>query len=257
VVITGDVGRMNMVFKFYNQVWLILSVVAGAALAWTWPAIGRRAVLPRRLWRGALALLVGIALLYPLIATPAKWNIRMSEEAPTTLDGMVFMETTTYQDSGATVELDKDYEAIRWLQRHVQGSPVIAEAHSDNPYRSMANRVANFTGLPAIVGWDWHQRQQRATVPGRLVTARIQDNNRLFNSTDVGEKLAIIDKYDVEYIYSGTLEWIYYSPEGLVTFDEMVDAGFLEEVFRNSHVTIYRVNRQVVAGGAPSPVNGQ
>ena len=249
-VIEGDVGRMNMVFKFYNQVWLILSVVAGAALAWIWPALRRRTP-ARTAWRGVLSLLVAIALLYPLIATPAKWNIRMSADAPATLDGMAFMRTTTYQEKGVTVNLDHDYEALRWMQRNIVGSPVIAEAHGDNPYRSIANRVANFTGLPAIVGWDWHQRQQRATTPGRLVTNRIQDVNWLYNSPNIEDKLAILARYDVEYIYSGTLEWIYYSPEGLNRFDDMVDAGFLAEAYRDAYVTIYRVEAQSAVRGAP------
>ena len=251
VVLDGDIGRMNMVFKFYVQVWLLLSVAAGAAVAWAWPAVRRRSRTLRLSWHAALGALLFIAALYPLLATRAKWEIRMSADAPITLDGMAFMATTSYGDiNNSTVELAPDYDAIEWMYRNIKGSPVIAEAHGSNPYRSIANRVANFTGLPAIVGWDWHQRQQRAAVPSNQVTGRIDDVNTLFNSTSISDKLAIIEEYDVEYIYAGTLEWIYYSPAGLNTFNDMVAMGALEEVYRSSQVSIYRVLQPVAVSSA-------
>jgi YYY domain-containing protein len=247
VVLEGDIGRMNTVFKFYMQVWVLFSVAGGAALALAWPTVRRRlGHTQRRLWQGLLLLLVGAAALYPLLATPARWNIRMSDEAPTTLDGMAFMQTTSYGDtaydgSSRTIELDDEYEALRWMQRNVEGTPVVAEAHSGNPYRTIANRVAMYTGLPAIVGWDWHQCHQRAAAPDYLVWERVDDVRRLFETTNVGEALAIIAEYDVQYVYAGELERAYYPPVGLQKFTQMTEAGLLREVFSNEGVTIYEV----------------
>ena len=245
-VLDGDVGRMNTVFKFYMQVWLILSVVGGAALAGVWPTIwnGRRFV-----WLGALGLLIFLAALYPLTATPAKWEIRMSKEAPRTLNGMAFMDYVHYGDTDYTgqpqrVYLADDYEAIQWMWRNIDGSPVVAEAHSGNPYRSIGSRISMYTGLPTIIGWDWHQRQQRSTTPGSLVGNRINDVNRLYHTTDVTEARTLLEKYDVGYIYVGQLEWTYYNPEGLNKFDRMVEMGYLEEVHRNPGTSIYRVIRE-------------
>jgi YYY domain-containing protein len=245
IVLDGDVGRMNTVFKFYLQVWVLLSIVAGVAFVDVWPLLSRR----RRsalLWRVALAMLVAIAILYPILAVRAKWAVRMSDEAPFTLDGMAFMQTTSYGDtaldgSSQTIHLADDYEAIQWMWRNIVGSPVIAEAHSLNPYRTAANRVAMYTGLPAIIGWDSHQRQQRAALPGSLVTTRRDDVTRLYNTTDIGEALAILDRYDVRYIYAGQLEWIYYRPQGLLKFQTMADRGLLVEVYRSGSVSIYEV----------------
>jgi uncharacterized membrane protein len=192
-------------------------------------------------WQTTLALLVFAAALYPILATKAKWDIRMNKDAPHTLDGMAFMPYVEYGDSGQTVPLNYDYEAIQWMYRNISGSPVIAEAHSSNPYRSVGNRVSMYTGLPAIVGWDWHQRQQRAVMPGTLVSSRINDVNTLYNTINVNDAITILDKYDVRYIYVGQLEWVYYQPEGLIKFDQMVEAGYLEEVYENDGTSIYRV----------------
>jgi YYY domain-containing protein len=243
IVLAGDIGRMNTVFKFYLQVWVLLSIVSGVTIIWDWPAITARPQM-RRIWQVGFAILLAVAALYPILATKAKWDIRMSDQAPITLDGMAFMRTTSYTDTAfdgsvRTIHLDQDYEAIKWLQQNIDGSPVIVEAHSSNPYRSIANRVSMYTGLPTIVGWDWHQRQQRAVLPGTFVANRIWEVNTLYNTTDVAEAMEILDRYDVAYIYVGPLEWTYYRPSGLIKFNEMVEAGTLRIVYLNNGVTIY------------------
>jgi YYY domain-containing protein len=245
IVLDGDIGRMNTVFKFYLQVWVLLSIASAAIAVWVWPAIMERKTV-KVVWTVSLALLLAAAALYPILATKAKWDIRMSDEAPTTLDGMAFMKTTSYADAGPngnsqTINLDFDYQAIQWMQRNIEGSPVIVEAHSKNPYRAAANRVSMYTGLPTIIGWDWHQRQQRALLPASIVGDRIFDVDSLYNTIDPQEAMDLINKYDVSYIYVGPLEWTYYNPQGLVKFDQMVETGLLREIYRNEGVSIYEV----------------
>ncbi|MFN2138377.1 MAG: DUF2298 domain-containing protein [Candidatus Promineifilaceae bacterium] len=251
IVLDGDIGRMNTVFKFYMQAWLLLSICSGAALIWSWRAIGRKEGI-RRAWQVGLALLLVAAALYPVLATKAKWEIRMNPDAPNTLDGMAFMPYVEYGDTdyagnSVTISLADDYDALRWIQRNIEGSPVIAEAHGGNPYRSIANRVAMYTGLPAIVGWDWHQRQQRAVLPGDLVGRRIADVQTLFSTSDPEVALEIIEQYDVQYVYVGPLEQAYYPPEGLAKFDQMVQDGQLAIVYQSPAVTIYRVEEAPAA----------
>jgi uncharacterized membrane protein len=238
---------MNTVFKFYMQVWILLSVVGGVTAVWAWPAIKRRAPTFRRAWAGVLVLLVAAAALYPLLATPAKWRTRMNPDAPHTLNGMAFMQTTDYRDTNnSIIPLKYDYEAIQWIYRHIDGSPVMVEGHSHNnggfsPYRTVTNRIAMYTGLPAVVGWDWHQRQQRSTVPGFLVSNRISQVNAFYNTNDIDQALDFLEQYDAAYIYVGQLEQTYYRPDGLQKFEQMAAAGYLEEAYRNEGTTIYRV----------------
>ena len=248
-VLEGDIGRMNTVFKFYMQVWVLLSVVSGVTAVWAWPAIQRRQ-LSRQVWQIALGILIFAAALYPILATKAKWDIRMSKEAPNTLDGLAFLEYVSYGDTqNTTIPLVHDYKAIQWIQRNIEGSPVMAEGHSHNnggfsPYRSVTNRIAMYTGLPAIVGWDWHQRQQRAVLPGNFVSDRVNEVNTLYNTVDVGVARAILQKYDVGYVYVGLLEQVYYNAEGIFKFEQMAAQGDLERVYQEDGVTIYQVIKQ-------------
>ena len=245
VVLDGDIGRMNTVFKFYLQVWLMLSVASGAAAVWAWPAIRQTRRL-RAVWQVVLGVLVFAAFLYPLTATPAKWGIRMNKDAPHTLDGAAFLDfveygDTDYNGNGVTIRPADDLGAIDWLQRNVEGTPVVMEAHGGNPYRSIAARVAMYTGLPSVIGWDWHQRQQRAVSTGNVVGARIDDVNNFYNTPDAAVARNILAKYAVEYIFLGSLENAYYWPQGLAKFDQMIADGTLTEVYRDDTSRVLRV----------------
>jgi uncharacterized membrane protein len=127
------------------------------------------------------------------------------------------------------------------MRRNITGSPVVAEGQVDQPYRSLASRVAMFTGLPSILGWAFHQSQQREVVPDAVINNRVADVNALYSTTNTAEALSILEKYEVGYIYVGQLEWVYYTPDGLNKFDSMAAQGLLEEVYRNAGVSIYEV----------------
>ncbi|MEM7798928.1 MAG: DUF2298 domain-containing protein, partial [Chloroflexota bacterium] len=242
-VLDGDIGRMNTVFKFYMQVWIFLSIAAGVSLVWALPRIIKRwGDMNRTAWLTALALLIFVATLYPVLATRAKFAIRnVDEDMPLTLDGAEFLSYTSYGDSGRTITLADDREAILWMQANIDGSPVTAEAHSSNPYRTVGNRISMYTGNPSIIGWDWHQRQQRPTLPGNTVSNRINDVTALYRSQDLSLTLDLIDKYDIQYIYFGQLEDTYYGFEALEKFEEMVEFGILDEVYQNDTVKIFQV----------------
>ena len=97
----------------------------------------------------------------PSSAARAKVLDRFSaEDQPHTLDGMAYMNNAVYFDNNQDVLIPDDKLAIEWMLRNVQGSPVILEGNTPN-YR-WGNRFAIYTGLPAVMGWDWHERQQRS-----------------------------------------------------------------------------------------------
>jgi len=217
--------RMNTVFKFYLQVWEMFAVAAAAAAVWTSDSLPSWRPVWRRIWIfGAAALVLGAAL-YPIVATAAKVRDRWSSAAPHSLDGMAFMPFVTYFDIGGPVTLSEDMAAIRWLQTEVEGSPVIVEANV--PEYRWGSRMTVYTGLPGVLGWNWHQRQQRALAGDALVFARADAITAFYLTQSIDEAREFLARYQVRYIIVGQLERMYYEewqpcmigPEGDILCD--------------------------------------
>jgi uncharacterized membrane protein len=297
VVLGGD--RMNTIFKLYMQVWMLFSVAAAAALAWAWADRLRWSVNWRSLWVIALAALGASAALYTVTAASAKMRDRFPprvavtsvdpgtdqagvdckaipgmplpaqaalevEDQPGGLNGLAYMTWSTYCEQGWFLPLTYDYDAIRWMQDNVQGSPVIVEGHTSE-YRYGTRYTIN-TGLPGVVGWNYHQRQQRGAIPTDFVWERVHDIAAFYCSSaqatpetlaaypycaeimsypDLSAKFAFnfLQKYDVTYVIVGPLEKALYPPEGLAKLDEMAAMGVLRRVYDNPGVIIYEVQQ--------------
>ncbi len=240
IVLVGDIGRMNTVFKFYLQAWNLLAIGAAAAAGWLLPAIEEEWKSGwKPLWKFAMSALLIAALLYPLMAGTAKVRDRMSGIAPRGLDGMAYMRTAEYSDQGRMMDLSQDYRAIRWMQENVKGSPVILEANT--PLYRWGSRFSIYTGLPTIIGWDWHQRQQRAAVQNDFsVQNRIFDVAEIYNSLSKETVRELLERYTVKYIIVGQLEQAYYEPGGLSKFSQW-NGDLWMEVYRDMDTIIYEV----------------
>jgi uncharacterized membrane protein len=118
---------------------------------------------------------------------------------------------------------------------------VIAEANV--PLYRWGSRISIYTGLPTIIGWDHHQKQQRGDyVPGmpQVVDERVRDVRALYSEVNRAHTLQLLSKYDVTYVYVGDLERAFYPEDGLRKFDLMVGSD-LDVVYDQDGVKIYRV----------------
>jgi YYY domain-containing protein len=241
VVLRGDIGRMNTVFKFYLQIWVFWSVAAAVALGHLAELLRRWPQNRWRLWWALFVVLFFLASLYPVLATRAKINDRFDARVGPTLDGMAYMTRAVYYD-GEPIELKWDRDAINWLLDNVQGSPVIAEGNTEarGLYR-WGSRVSIYTGLPTIIGWRWHQVQQRSAMPVSWIDQRLTDLQRLYADPSPDAALEVLRKYEVRYIYLGDVERIYYPGPGLDKFEVMRAQGLLDLVYHNERVKIFEV----------------
>ena len=165
------------------------------------------------------------------MGTKARISDRFTD-GPSTLDGTAYMQDAVHQEQRKPIELKWDLEAIEWLQDNVEGSPVVLEAHLDQ-YR-WGSRIAIYTGLPTVLGWPWHQTQQRMAYSSRI-RERVEDIREIYDTPDRERASQLLREYGVSYVVIGDLERITYRAEGLEKFSEMG-----EKVFENQGTAVYR-----------------
>ena len=244
VTVEGDIGRMNTLFKSYLEVWVLLSLAA-AYMLWNLLDRGLFGVRLRWLggaWMAVVVLLVCSSLIYTVWGSKDRVDERFNP-IPLTLDGAAYMESAVHHPRGGDgqppVQLKWDAAAIRWLQDNVSGSPVILEAH--NLEYTWSGRISAYTGLPTVLGWPWHQMQQRWDYQD-AVFRRAEDVRLIYETTDLDLGLALLRSYGVEYVVVGELERLYYSGVGLQKFEEFTNQGLMRLAYRNQGVSIYQVD---------------
>ncbi len=224
LVFVGDLfqTRMNTVFKLYYQAWLLLSIAAAfAACQWAaWWSAGTS-----RLAVGALGAAFVVLLAASLYYTPAAALTKAGHGfEPLTLNGLAHVEWSR----------PAEYRAILRLQSEApRGSAMVEAAAGDY---TEYGRVSSSSGVPTILAWPGHQHQWRSDPS--LYEGRDEDVRRIYTTTDAAEAKALLDKYDVRYIYVGHRERQLYGEDGMSKFERIADVWFAED-----DVIVYEVRR--------------
>jgi len=208
--------RINTVFKFYYQAWIVLSLASAYGTV----------VLLRQL-RGVanvifsviVVLLMIVGLAYPMFGFITKTN-GFNPPFEYTLDDFDRVQRENPDEAAA----------MTWLRSAPDG--VIVEATRPYDAYSSYARVSIYTGLPTVIGWGNHEGQWR---DGSLQGSRVQDVEALYTSPDWVTAQAIIQRYNIRYIYIGNLERSTYRVS-----EEKFNL-FLKPVFQQGIVTIYEV----------------
>jgi len=236
----GDHYRMNTIFKFYTQAWVLLGLVAGVSLPrlWRWFSTVRRRWLGYA-WKGAFLFLFLSSVIFVFLGTAQRATDRFPGPRPPlgTLDGSAFMTVGSYAwpDESNRIQLVYDHQAINWLLENVTGTPVVAEA-SLPYYREFGLKVSSYTGLPTLLGA--HQSEQRYDWQ---VGERSEDAETFYRTTDLVQAKELITKMNISYVYVGQLERTIYPFEGLDKFEDMRGWGEVALVYENPGVKIYQV----------------
>jgi uncharacterized membrane protein len=236
----GDYYRMNTIFKFYTQAWVLLALATGATVPGVWRRFsGIRRAPVRYGFQGLVLFLFLSSTVFFFLGSWQRVDDRFPGPRPSlgTLDGSAFMTVGSYTwpDEDNRIQLAYDHQAINWFLENVKGTPVVAEAPLPY-YREFGLKVASYTGLPTLLGA--HQNEQRYDWQ---VGPRSDDANALYRTTDIEEARELISKMDVSYIYVGQLERSVYPAEGLDKFELLRGEGELDLVYENPGVQVYQV----------------
>lgn len=216
--------RANTMFKLVYQSFIMLSLASGYSIITSASQLRFNLLKPRSYWKLNVIFLgitsIVFVLLYPIFAIESYFSNLNHYYG---LNGISYLER----------QYPTDYDAIIWIQKNISGQPIIAEAQGDS-YTDFARVSAN-TGLPTILGWTVHEWLWRGTYD--IPAPRIAEIQTLYETNDTLTAERIIKKYNISYIFVGTLE-----KEKYPLLNESVFKSIATPIYRNASTTIYKIN---------------
>jgi YYY domain-containing protein len=211
--------RMNTLFKFYFQAWVLWSL-SGAFGLWLVFHFGSR----RARWISGI--IAALPILLGLVYLPAAlWSNTDGFSKSLSLDGMAYFAN----------QYPNDWAAILWLQENVPDKTIILEG-SRGAYwvEGRSGRISMATGLPTVLGWANHERQWRGVYFSQ-VAGREADIQAIYTSKDWEKTRQLLQSFGVEYVVLSDLERDWYRPVNETGFER-----YLTPVFRSGDLTIYQ-----------------
>ena len=233
--VQNDIGRMNTFFKFYLQIWILISISSSFLILQISKSLKKKFKL--FFFYPIIGFLFLSGMLFPVLGTINRIQDRFVD-TNLTLDGSKFAEKAKYKNNSNSISLKNDLDAINWLKENERKTKNIIEGLS--PLYTWGNRFSIYTGFPSVIGWDWHQIQQREYRTS-LINERKNDVSEFYSTLDLNQKINILNKYNVELVIVGEQEKVYYPPEGIKSIHNLVENKLLNIIYQNNETTIYEV----------------
>ncbi|MBI4100839.1 hypothetical protein HY439_03855 [Candidatus Microgenomates bacterium] len=210
--------RANTMFKLGYQAFIMLSL---ASVYIFMRILTAKKNYFKLLFSGLAVLLFIPVVIYPYFAINSYYN------------GLKNFYGLTAGLDWASKQYPQDFQAISWLKTTIKGQPVILEAVGES-YTDYA-RVSAFTGLPTVVGWPVHEWLWRGSYDE--AGKRDAEVRRAYETKSLEETEAFLEKYQVKYVFVGTLERQKYP---LADFKKWSKLG--KVVFQSGQTTVYAIN---------------
>ncbi len=189
--------RMNTVFKFYYQAWIVFGI--GGAYGVVSFFTGERSAGSgwRMAYGGLVGVVLALGLLFPVLGIDTRMFYetgRNNYDVPATLDG------------GSTLTTPDDYQAALCLGNLVQGDDAVVASAVGGSYAWSYGTVSTLTGIPTVLNWTGHESQWRGSTYGATVGSREPDVRALYTDPTWNTTRSIIERYGINYIVFGSSE---------------------------------------------------
>ena len=217
-------NRMNTVFKFYYQAWIVLSVVGGYGSYVWWKHHPKLVGVTRVGSRTAIGVLIVViisSLYFPVAAAVSK---TVASGLGPNLDGLSFMKARD----------EDELNVIRDISKISGHDDVLVEAVGGS--YSEYSRISGSTGVPTPLGWEFHEKQWHGSTD--LFSDRKSDLETLYTTNDRSEIDEIIAKYSLTMVVVGPRERSTYGNIDMTMFDTIGD-----RIIEHGFYTVFSINK--------------
>jgi uncharacterized membrane protein len=215
--------RMNTVFKFYYQGWLLLGLASAYLITVALSRLPKKVGVVEALAAVSLLLILS-CVLFPFAGVYAKTGGFALAE-PT-------LDSTAYVARGNPDVM----AAVEWVHENTTPDERVLEAKGGS-YNADQNRISAMTGRATLLGWDGHESQWRGKAYGTMAQGRSEAIEQVYRTASPQEIPAILDEWGIDYVYVGPVETDLY---GITHFRLDEIGAALDTVFSQGQVHIFR-----------------
>jgi len=231
-VVNGDINRMNTVFKFNFQSWIILNLGASLLIPLIFQEISSTKI--KRIFFSSILILFIFGMIYPIYSIKPRLLDRFSNNY-FGLEGNQYMLSSIYLYKDNAIKLSNTYDAVNWINSNIQGNPIIVE-NSGELY-TWSSAISINTGLPSVLGWDWHEKQQRS-LNSYSITIRNKQIEEFYTTSSEQFIKDFLDYYSVELVIFGPVEKLNY-PDFDKRFKFIMKSEVIE-IYNNNGYIIFK-----------------
>ncbi len=235
-------NRMNTVFKFYYQAWLLLGISGAIGMYYILAVPLRHAWVDelallldglRIAWVGVVASLLIVSAYYPAAAVIDRtgWASEGATLRDNTLAGLDHLRRSS----------PGEYEAIVWLRDLPEPGRIVEAVGGD--YDSHGG-IAAATGRATPLSWEGHERQWRGDDINAELARRRTDVEAIFTSDQSAISRELLRHYGIRWLVAGPRERSAYGHDVDDRMVKWAGEGWLASAFESDGVVVYEVAGQ-------------
>ena len=233
-------NRMNTVFKFYYQAWLLLGIAGAIGMYYILEEPLRHAWVDewalvlaglRILWVAIAAALLITSAYYPVGAVLERtgWVSPDETRDDNTLAGLDYLRRSS----------PGEYAALIWLRDSAEPGRIVEAVGDDYDARGGFSAA---TGRATPLSWEGHERQWRGDDINSELARRKADVEEIFTTDQSAISRGLLRHYGIRWLIVGPQERSAYGNDVGARMVKWAGDGWLTPAFQSDGVVIYEVS---------------